>query len=104
MSKTQKTILLCLAIVAIIAFSGYLLRGYLHEPPEKEQVDSLQYFKDQAKRNADQDRDSSQSEKQKSDEAKKLYNSPADPSVLEQLWTTIERNAKADSGRNSTLR
>jgi len=100
MTKTQKVILLCIAISVTIMMCGLALRSCLHEPARVDNTDSLKVFKDLAKKQ----KDTTVEEYKKYGEATKKYNAPADPVELEKLWTRIGADAKADSASRSRPR
>lgn len=104
MSKTQKIILGCIVAIVIIAYSGYLLNGYLHEPPAQEELDSLQFIKDQAKRNADLNGDSSKTSYEKYEQSNKNIYAPIDSTEREKLRARITAEAKRDSIRRGSVR
>jgi len=102
MSKTKKTILICLVIIAFAATGGYLLRGYLHQSPEQEKIDSLDYVRNRA-------REQAKTSQSKSDSAGKIYeqdrknlNLPADSTERENVWSKYKRALPKDTDGAAT--
>jgi len=102
MTKTQKTILLCIAITAIIATGGYLLRGILHRAPEQEKIDSLDFIRERA-------REQVKISQSKSDSASKVYeqdlkklNLPADSVERESVWAKYHNALPKDANGKTT--
>jgi len=104
MSKTQKVILSCLIVVAFIATGGFLLRGALHQTPEQEKIDSLDYIRNRARESAKVSQLKSDSAGQIYEQNREKFNLPADSVERENVWSEYFNALRKDTNGATTVR
>jgi len=101
MSKTQKIIFICLAIIAFVATGTYLLRGYLHKPTI-DTVDTLQAYIDHRKSSADSNENKAKESYGEYKTGLSGFNNPADSVERENVWSKYGNALRKDTNGKTT--
>jgi len=101
MSKTQKIIFICLAIIAFVATGTYLLRGYLHKPTV-DTVDTLQAYIEHRKASADSNENKAKESDGKYKTGLSGFNNPADSVERESVWAKYHSALPKDANGKIT--